>query len=76
MTNKRQSTRLVTTEQADEQMPMPARLRTKGGTTEVLPEAHGRSSKQREPPENLQRRTIENGRGQASGLGPTALRPL
>ena len=29
MTNKRQSARSVTTEQAGEQMPMPARLRTK-----------------------------------------------
>ena len=46
----------VTTEQAGEQMPMPVRLRTKGDRMEVLPEAHGHSSKQREPPENLQRR--------------------
>ena len=37
-------------------------------TMEVLPEAHGHSSKQREPPENLQRRTMENGGGEASGL--------
>ena len=51
-----QSTRAITTEQAGEQMPMPDRLRTKGDTMEVLPEAHGRSSKQREPPENLQER--------------------
>ena len=60
MTNKQQSTRAVTTEQAGEQMSMPARLRTKGDRMEVLPEAHGRSSKQREPPENLQRRAMEN----------------
>ena len=52
--------RSVTTDQAGEQMPMPDRLRAKGDTTEVLPEAHGRSSKQREPPENLQRRAMEN----------------
>ena len=43
--------RTVTTEQAGEQMSMPDRLRAKGDRTGVLPEAHGRSSKQREPPE-------------------------
>ena len=42
--------RSVTTEQAGEQMPMPVCWRTQRDTTEVLPEAHGRSSKQREPP--------------------------
>ena len=43
---------------------------------EVLPEAHGRSSKQREPPENLQKRERwRMHRGEASGFGPTALRP-
>ena len=52
--------RTVTTEQAGEQMSMLVPLRTKGGTMEVLPEAHGLSSKQREPPENLQRRAMEN----------------
>ena len=76
MTNKQQSTRAVTTDQAGEQMPMPDRLRAKGDTMEVLPEAHGRSSKQREPPENLQKRERwRMHRGEASGFGPTALRP-
>ena len=43
---------------------------------EVLPEAHGRSSKQREPPENLQeRKRWRMNRGEAFGFGPTALRP-
>ena len=44
-------------------------------TMEALPEAHGRSSKQREPPENLQKEAMENDRGEAFGSGPTALRP-
>ena len=43
---------------------------------EVLPEAHGRSSKQREPPENLQKRKRwRMNRGEAFGFGPTTLRP-
>ena len=43
---------------------------------EVLPEAHGRSSKQREPPENLQKsERLRMNRGEAFGFGPTALRP-
>ena len=43
---------------------------------EVLPEAHGRSSKQREPPNNLQKRKRSRmNRGEAFGFGPTALRP-
>ena len=43
---------------------------------EVLPEAHERSSKQREPPENLQeRKRWRMNRGEAFGFGPTALRP-
>ena len=52
--NKQQttnSTKSVTTEQAGEQMSMPARQRKGGSMMEVLPEAHGRSSEQREPPE-------------------------
>ena len=56
MTINKQSTRAVTTDQAGEQMPMPDHLRAKGDTMEVLPEAHGHSSKQREPPENLHER--------------------
>ena len=45
-------------------------------TMEVLPEAHGRSSKQREPPENLQKRKLwRMDRGEAFGSGPTTLRP-
>ena len=43
-------TRTVTTEQAGEQMLMPARLRTKGDRMEVPSGAHERPSKQREPP--------------------------
>ena len=42
---------------------------------EVLPEAHGRSSKQHEPPENLQKEVMENGRREAFGSGLTTLRP-
>ena len=43
---------------------------------EVLPEAHVHSSKQREPPENLQKRKLwRMDRGEAFGSGPTALRP-
>ena len=50
--------------------------------SEVLPEAHGHSSKQREPPQKpaqkkksygAKERKIER---EASGIGPTALRPL
>ena len=41
----------VTTEQAGEQVSMPVRYNAERDTTEVLPEAHGRSSKQREPPQ-------------------------
>ena len=58
----------VTTEQAGEQMPMSVRLRTKGDRMEVLPEAHGRSSKQREPSETCTKEAMENGGGEASGL--------
>ena len=44
---------MVTTEQAGEQMPMPVRCDARRGSrSEVLPEALGRSSKQREPPRN------------------------
>ena len=82
-TNKQQPTMgrgSVTTEQAGEQMPMPDRLRTKGDTMEGLPEAHGRSSKQREPPRKPgHTKAMELGRKterEASGFGPTALRPL
>ena len=46
-----------------------------GAKTEVLPEAHGRSTEQHEPPENLQKKAMENDRGEAFGYGPTALRP-
>ena len=41
----------VTTEHVGEQMLMPARQRKRGNRMEVLPEAHRRSSEQREPPE-------------------------
>ena len=47
---------------------------------EVLPEAHGRSSEQREPPRKpAHKKAMELGRKterEASGFGPTALRPL
>ena len=58
---------MVTTEQAGEQMPMPARPRTKEYTMEVLPEAHRRSSKQCEPPETCKKEAMENGGGEAFG---------
>ena len=35
---------------------------------QVLPEAHGRSSKQRELPETCRKEAMENRRGEASGL--------
>ena len=58
---------MVKTEQAGEQMPMPARPHTKEYTMEVLPEAHGRSSKQHEPPETCKKEAMEKG-GEAFGL--------
>ena len=42
---------------------------------EVLPEAHGRSSEQHEPLENLRKEAMENDRGEAFGYGSTTLRP-
>ena len=71
----------VTTEQAGEQMPMPVRYNTERRyRMEVLPEAHGRSSEQREPPRKpAHTKAMELGRKterEASGFGPTALRPL
>ena len=45
---------------------MPVRLRTKGNKVEVLLEAHGRSSKQREPPRKPARKKLW--RGEAFGL--------
>ena len=55
LTNKEHES--VTTEQASEQMSMPARQRKRGNRMEVLPEAHGCSSEQHEPPRNLHRRS-------------------
>ena len=43
---------------------------------EVLPEAHGRSSKQREPPRKLAEKKLwRMDRGEAFGSSPTTLRP-
>ena len=70
--------RTVTNEQAGEQIPMPVRcVAQKGSRSEVLPEALGRSSKQREPPrkpaqEKLWRKTER----EASRISSAALRPL
>ena len=55
--------------------------RTKGSRSEVLPEALGCSSKQREPPRKPAQESYGAERGarterEASGIGPTALRPL
>ena len=55
MTNKKLQPTMgrgsVTTEQAGEQMPMPVRYNTdRRYRMEVLPEAHGHSTEQREPP--------------------------
>ena len=47
---------------------------------EVLPEAHGRSSEQREPPRKpAHTKAMELGKEkqrEASGIGPTTVRPL
>ena len=55
--------------------------RTKGSRSEVLPEALGRSSKQREPPRKPAQEKLWSKRGgrterEASRISPTALRPL
>ena len=78
MANNNREHESVTTEQAGEQMSMPVRQHKRGKRMEVLPEAHGRSSEQREPPRNLHRESygaMEKER-EASGFGPTTLRPL
>ena len=65
MANNNREHESVTTEQAGEQMPMPTRQRKRGYRMEVLPEAHGRSSEQREPPETCTKescRAMENER--------------
>ena len=74
--------RLDTSEQAGEQMPMPVRCDAqKGSRSEVLPEALGRSSKQREPPRNPAQESYGAERKggyerEASGISSVALRPL
>ena len=53
--------------------------RSKGSRSEELQKAHGRSSKQHEPPQNLHRESYgaseRRTESEASGIGPTALRP-
>ena len=72
-----QNTRAVTTDQAGGTDADACSSTDSKDTMEVLPEAHGRSSKQREPPENLQKRKLwRMDRGEAFGFGPTTLRPL
>ena len=67
--------RAVTTDQAGETDVDACSPTHSGNTMEVLPEAHGRSSNQHEPSENLQKEASENDRAKAFGSGPTALRP-
>ena len=50
---------------------MPDHLRAQGSKMENLPEAHGRSTEQIQPLENLRK----EGYGEAFGHSPTALRP-
>ena len=64
-----------------EQMPMPVRYNIERRyRMEVLSEAHGRSSEQREPPRKpAHTKAMELGKKterEASGFGPTALRSL
>ena len=74
--------RLDVNEQGGEQMPMPVRFDTqKGSWSEVLPDALGRSSKQREPPRKPAQESYGAERGErtereASEIGSAALRPL
>ena len=57
------NTQAVTTDQAGETDADACSSTDSRDMMEVLPEAHGRSSKQREPPENLQKKkAMENGR--------------
>ena len=74
--------RTANIEQAGEQMPMPVRFDAqKGSRSEVLPDALGRSSKQREPPRKPAQENYGAERGggterEASGISSAALRPL
>ena len=49
---------------------------TQKSEMETLPEAHGRSTEQSQPPENLRKMAMESGRGEGLGPSPAALRPL
>ena len=74
--------RTANSEQAGEQMPMPVRFDAqKGSRSEVLSDALGRSSKQREPPRKPAQESYGAERGarterEASGTSSAALRPL
>ena len=71
-----QITQAVTTDQAGETDADACSPTHSEETMEVLPEAHGHSSEQHEPPENLQERKLwRMDRGEAFGYGPTTLRP-
>ena len=61
----KQTNQTVTTDQAGETYVDACSPTHIGDTMEVLPEAHGRSSEQHEPPENLRKETMENDRGEA-----------
>ena len=67
-----QITQAVTTDQAGETDADACSATHSGDTMEVLPEAHGHSSKQHEPPETCRKKLD---RGEAFGSGPTTLRP-
>ena len=61
MTNKRQSARSVTTEQAGEQMPMPARLRTKDTRWRCCQKHTGVPRNSASLPKTCRKETMENG---------------
>ena len=67
-----QITRAVTTDHAGETDADARSLAHSGETMEVLPEAHGHSSKQHQPPETCRKKLD---RGEAFDSGPTTLRP-
>ena len=70
--------RTANSERGGEQMPMLVRFDAqRGSRSEVLPDALGRSSKQREPPRKPAQKAMEQKtEREASGISSAALRPL